>query len=241
MRFLTGPVGLVLLLVLVVLGVGYWVKNYRKEPAPAPEKAAVTAPKTANSAPAAPGPAPANTQPAAKPQPAQPVDPTKEILDKRARIDRSGGAAQTMVVTVYYSDGLKPVDTLQPVEVRIEATKSQIRRTAELIVSAPEELKLFSGVPAGTKVTSADYNSTTGVATVELSRELEKVQAGDVAKVKAAFVYSLTLVPGVKSVQLRVNGYPAMLHQQEWSKPITRAELESQALFKVEPVVKFKP
>ena len=245
MRTLTGPVGLILLGVLVVLGVGYWVKNYRPEPAPAKENAAATTPGTAAPQPPAQYQAPVNAapskQPAPTPAPQTSVDPNAELLAKRAHIDRSAGAAKTMLVLVYYADALKTVDTLQPVEIRVEQTTSLIKRVSDLVVSAPEDLKLYSGVPAGTKVLSVDYNSSTGVATVDLSPELGKAQPGDIAKIKAAFVYSLSRVPGVKSVQLWINGRPAMLHQQEWSKPISAADLDAQNLFKVEPVVKFKP
>ncbi|HWI62073.1 MAG TPA: GerMN domain-containing protein [Symbiobacteriaceae bacterium] len=224
-----------------MLGVGYWAKNYRPEPAPTQDKTTVSAPKAEATKPAAQNPAPVNNpQPKPPAQTTPPADPTKDLLDKRAQIDRSAGAAKTMLVTIYYADALKTVDTLQPVEVRIEQTTSQIKRTAELVVAAPEDLKLYSGVPAGTKVLSADYNSKTGVATVDLSPELTKAQAGDVAKIKASFVYSLAKVPGVKSVQLWVQGRPAMLHQQEWSKPLSPADLDAQNLFKVEPLIKFK-
>lgn len=239
MRAVTGPAGLILLGLAVVLGVGYWAQNYRPEPEQRPPQSppAVSAPQPSaqNQRPVT---APA-TQPAVQTPP--PADPNKELLDKRTHIDRSAGAAKTALVTVYYADGLKQADTLQPVEVRIEQTTSLIKRTAELVVGAPEDLKLYSGVPVGTKVLSADYNSTTGVATVDLSAELAKAQSGDVAKIKAAFVYSLTKVANVKAVQLWVNGRPAMLHQQEWSKPITPAELDAQNLFKTEPVLRFKP
>lgn len=244
-RSLTGPVGLILLGVLVVFGLGYWVKNYGPEAEATPKPAEVSAPKAGDSAPTAPNPAPVVQQPAPAPtQPAPtqaPADPTKDMVAKRSQIDRSGGAAKTSLLTIYYADGLKAADTLQPVQVRVEQTPSQIRRVSELIVEAPEELKLFSGVPAGTKVLSVNFNSTTGVATVDLSAELAKTQAGDVAKIKAAFVYSLTQIPGVKSAQLWVNGRPAMLHEQEWSKPLTPADVDALKAFAVEPVLKFQP
>lgn len=239
MRAITGPAGLIVLGVAVVLGVGYWAKNYRPQSEPPQQQSpAVSAPKTAaqNQAPAA---APA-TQPAVQtPPPA--ADPTKDLLDKRTHIDRSAGAAKTALVTIYYADGLQQADTLQPVEVRIEQTTALIKRTAELVVGAPEDLKLYSGVPAGTKVLSVDYNATTGVATVDLSAELAKAQAGDVAKIKAAFVYSLAQISGVKAVQLWVNGHPAMLHEQEWSKPLTPADIDALKAFTVQPVLKYQP
>jgi cytoskeletal protein RodZ len=246
-RFLTGPVGLILLGVLVVFGLGYWVKNYGPEAKAEtpPKPAEVTAPKAGNTAPTTPAPAPVVQNPAPAPSQQQstpaPADPTKDIVAKRSQIDRSGGAAKTSLLTIYYADGLKATDTLQPVQVRVEQTPSQIRRVSELIVQAPEDLKLFSGVPAGTKVLSVNFNSNTGVATVDLSAELAKVQAGDVAKIKAAFVYSLTQIQGVKSVQLWVNGRPAMLHEQEWSKPLSPADIDALKAFTLAPVVKFQP
>ncbi|MDF2627728.1 MAG: hypothetical protein K0R39_1559 [Symbiobacteriaceae bacterium] len=230
----------------MVFGLGYWVKNYGPAAEATPEgKGAVTAPKTGdaappaqNQAPAAPVQAPKATQQTPAPAPA---DPAKDIAAKRSHIDRSGGAAKTALLTIYYADGLKAADTLQPVEVLVEQTPSQIKRLSELIVAAPEDLKLFSGVPAGTKVLSVNFNSATGVATVDLSPELAKTQAGDLAKIKASFVYSLTRIPGVKSVQLWMNGRPAVLHQQEWSQPISAAEVDGQKLFTVAPVLKFQP
>lgn len=242
-RFLTGPVWLILLGVLVVFGLGYWVKNYKPAAEPPPDQGAVSAPKAGDSTPAPQNPAPTAQNPAPAPtqQTPAPADPTKDILAKRSHIDRSGGAAKTSLLTIYYADGLKATDTLQPVQVRVEQTPSQIRRVSELIVEAPEDLKLFSGVPAGTKVLSVNFNSNTGVATVDLSAELAKAQAGDVAKIKAAFVYSLTQIQGVKSVQLWINGHPAMLHEQEWSKPLTPADMDAQTLFAIEPVLKFIP
>lgn len=244
-RVLSGPVGLILLGVLVVFGLGYWVKNYGPETKETPEApAAVSVPKAGDSTPAAaqkPAPVVQNPAPAPAQQTPTPADPNKDIAAKRSHIDRSGGAAKTALLTIYYADGLKAADTLQPVQVRVEQTPSQIRRVSELIVQTPEDLKLFSGVPAGTKVLSVNFNSSTGVATVDLSAELAKAQAGDVAKIKAAFVYSLTQIPGVKAVQLWVNGRPATLHEQEWSKPLSPADIDALKAFAVEPVVKFQP
>lgn len=229
----------------MVFGLGYWVKNYGPEAAAEtpPKPAEVSAPKAGNTAPPAQKPAPVTPAPAPTQQtPApSPADPNKDIAAKRSQIDRSAGAAKTALLTIYYADGLQTVDTLQPVQVRVEQTPSQIRRVSELIVDAPEDLKLFSGVPAGTKILSVNFNSTTGVATVDLSAELTKAQAGDVAKIKAAFVYSLAQITGVKAVQLWVNGHPAMLHEQEWSKPLTPADIDALKAFTVQPVLKYQP
>jgi spore germination protein GerM len=236
-------VGLVLLGILVVFGVGYWVKNYYKpaEKAAEPVAAATSTPAPKqNTAPAVQAPAPSTNPAPAKPaeQQAAPADPEKQARDGRSQIDRAAGAAQTMLLPVYYSDGLSAGDTLQPVEVRVPQSVSQVKAAVEQLLNAPEALKLYSGIPAGTKVLSVNYDSKTGVATVDLSTEARQVQAGDVARVRAEFVYTLTRVPGVKAVQLWVLGHPAMLHEWQWSKPLTEADVQG---FKVEPLIKFVP
>lgn len=233
-----GPVGLVVLTLAVIFGVGWWVKN-RDGDTPA-----VTENKPATQPPAAQPTQPA--QPATPPQtqaqtPAAPVvNPNQAILDKRAHIDRSNGAQQTMLVMVYYVDGLTNGEQLQPVEVRIPASPSRIKVTAEQVVQAPgDELKLYSSFPAGTKVQSVDLDN--GVARVDLNAEAAKVQgSAAVNDIQASLVYSLTEIPGVKSVQLLVNGRPAMLHGMEWSKPISRADLQARKLYAVEPAIRFK-
>jgi spore germination protein GerM len=147
-----------------------------------------------------------------------------------------------MLVTVYYADGLKNGDTFVPVQVRVPATVSTIKTAAEQVVQAPENLKLYSSVPVGTKVQSANFTAATGVATVDLSAEAANVQGTAAAQtMMASFVYTLTEVPNVKAVQLWINGHPAVLHGIEWSKPLSRQDLQAQYPHQVEPMVKFVP
>jgi len=78
------------------------------------------------------------------------------------------------------------------------------------------------------------------VATIEVSPEVETVQGSAAAvNIMASFVYTLTSLPNVKAVQLTVGNRPAMLHEIEWTKPITRAEMDAKAYYKVEPVIHF--
>ncbi|HYG60596.1 MAG TPA: GerMN domain-containing protein, partial [Symbiobacteriaceae bacterium] len=251
-RFLFGPVGAVLLGVLLVLGIGYAVKVYK--PAAEPADAKVTAPGTeapkngtatpgtSNSTTTQPATTPVTTAPAttspAATTPATTTAPTP-VAD-RAHIDRSGGATNKAKVTIYYADG-QLADSLQPVEIQIPFTTGWIKAIADQVVDPPRDLKLDSGLPPGTKVKSVDLRKDTGTAVVDLSPEAKGVQsASDASKIKAAFVYSLTELKDVKSVLVWINGFPAQFGPMVWDKPITRAELEAQKLFKVEPVIHFQ-
>lgn len=262
---LKGPVGLVLLGVAIVLGVGYAAKWYQgdvldllpkssdtaaeahKVPAAqtpatdnggaAPAQGGTTPPAAGNGGGTAPASGTGQTAPAT---PAgQEADPNAAILADRAHIDRSAGA-KPMLVTVYYADGLKNGDTLVPVQVQVPLTVSTVRTAAEQVVRAPENLKLYSNVPAGTKVQDVNFKPDTGVATVDLSGEAANVQGTAAAQsMMASFVYTLTELPNVKAVQLWVNGRPAVLHGIEWSKPLSRQDLQAQNPLRIDPVVKF--
>ncbi|MFZ5827591.1 MAG: GerMN domain-containing protein [Bacillota bacterium] len=176
-------------------------------------------------------------------KPATPPNETSTPSDQatlagRAKINRSEGAAKSMLVTAYYADGLKNVMSLQPVEIKVARSVARIKATAEQVINAPQDLKLYSSVPAGTKVLGVNLKN--GVAIVDLSPEAAKVRgSAAVNNIMASFVYSLTAIPDVKSVQLWVNGRPALLDGFEWSKPLSRADLEGRNLFKVEPVIKY--
>lgn len=249
LRVFAGPVGLVAVVLALVIAVGYWGKDAKpvSAPAAAPSQSPPGAAQPAQSPPqqstTTPSTTPAPQQPAPPPVVTQPAEPDNAaLLEKRKRIDRSGGAAKTMLATVYYADALTGGTSLQPVEVRIAQTDSIVQITAEQVVAAPTDLKLYSSVPAGAKVKSVNLNRTTGVATVDLSAEAAGVQGTDAAQtMRAAFVYSLTAIKDVKAVQLWVNGRPAVLHGIEWNQPLTRQMLEERSTFKVEPVVKFVP
>ena len=186
---------------------------------------------------------PAKTEPAkTEPAKTEPAPPQVDITAARTRIDRSGGAAQTVLATIYYADGLKNAESLQPVQIRLPLTTSRVRVTAEQVVNAPQDLKLYSGLPAGTQLLSVNLNTETGVATVDLSADAAKVQGtAAVSNIQASFVYSFTEISGVKAVQLWVLWRPAVLHGIEWSRPMSRADLEGRNLFKVEPVIKYGP
>lgn len=160
------------------------------------------------------------------------------LLAARARIDRSGGAASSMLVTVYYADGLKNGLSMQPVQVKVAQDLGRIRVTAEQILNAPNDLQLVSNTPSGTQVLGTNLKD--GVAIVDLSGEVTAVRgSAAVNNMTASFVYSLTSIPNVNAVQLRVNGKPALLDGFEWSKPLTRAEIDARNLYKVEPVITY--
>ncbi|HEY3364995.1 MAG TPA: GerMN domain-containing protein [Symbiobacteriaceae bacterium] len=247
LRAFAGPVGLVVLGIAVVFGMGYWVSNRKtpETPAAAPKADGSSAQTPSKPAPSQPAPSqPAPSQPApSQPEsqtPAPAVDANKAaILAKRAQIDRSGGAAKTMLVTVYYDDGLYNGDVLQPVEIKVPQDPALIKVTAQQVIQAPgDELKLYSSFPKGTTVQSVALAN--GVLRVDLSPEAATVQgSAAVNDIQATLVYSLTQIKGVNAVQLLVNGRPAMLHGMDLSKPITRADLEGRNLFKVQPVIRY--
>jgi len=177
---------------------------------------------------------------AEKPADTSAVDPA--IQAARAKIDRSGGAAETMMATLYFSDGLKNGMSLQPVEVKLERTVGRLRETVEQLLNPPQDLKLYNSVPAGTKIGKAavNFDKATGVATVDLTAEAATIKgSAAVNEMLASFVYSLTEIPDVKSVQLWVEGKPAVLDGYEWSKPLSRSDLDSRTGFAVEPVIKY--
>lgn len=234
-----GPVALVALGLAVVFAIGYGAKLYN--PADKPADGPVSTPKVSTPAPTTPGSTGTQPTPPKTETKTPPPDPNKPILDARAHIDHSGGAAKTMTVTMYYADGLQKLESLQPVEILVAQTNSMIKAIAEQVVNAPENVKLYSNVPPGTKVQSVNWDPKTGVATVDLSAEAARVQGSAAAStMRATFVYSLTTLKDVKAVQLWVNGRPAMLHEVEWSKPISRADLEKLSpSWKIEPLVKF--
>lgn len=237
MRSFIAPILVVAMIITIVLGLGYWGKS---DPAATETKPAET------NAPEAKQPAaPVQPAPEQKPAPAaqSPKPPDeKAIAEGRRHIDRSSGAKETSLVTVYYADGLKSSQWLQPVEVRIPATKGVIRATAEQVLHQPTDLYLFSNAPAGTKVQSANFDSKTGVATVDLSPEAAGIQGtAAVENLRASLVYSLTHINGVKAVQLWVNGRPPTLHGIVWDKPLSREDLALRGSYQVAQVIKFSP
>lgn len=250
-RLLASPITPVLIGLAIVLGAGIWVL---KEDAPASgQKTGQTdkgdASNSGGTAPAQSGGSgtsgtsgASGGSPNTGTKPETPGGDTaaadQAILTARAKIDRSEGAAKTMLVTAYYSDGLKNGMSLQPVEIKAAHSVARIKVTAEQVVNPPQDLKLYSNVPAGTKVLSVNLKQ--GVAIVDLSPEVAKVTgSGAVNNIMASFVYSLTAIPDVKAVQLWVNGRPALLDGLEWSKPLSRADLDGRNLYKVEPVIKY--
>jgi spore germination protein GerM len=168
-----------------------------------------------------------------------PVDPAAEVLSGRTHLDRSGGAVNTMPIVVYYTD-LAKKGTLQPVQVLVPHTAQKIQATVEQLLNTPQNLKLSNWLPPGTRVQSVNMDSKTGVATVDLSPEAQQVQTTDAANgIIGTFVYSLTELQGVKAVQVWVNGRPAVLHGQTWTKPLSRTDMQARNLFQVAPVIKF--
>ncbi len=171
----------------------------------------------------------------AAPEPQQPAYP---LATSRSAIDRSGGAAETMRVTVYYVDFDAGMEALQPVEIQVPFSITPIRVSVEQLLHPPEELGLFSEFPPGTA--PRGFNLEDGVAVVDLSPEVEGVR-GETAvnAVVATLVYTLTEIPGVEAVQLWAGGKPAVLDGFEWSAPLTRADVEARQRFRVEPVIPY--
>lgn len=235
MQSFAAPVLAVLVIVMLILGVGYWGKGGQgAQPASKPATAPPSPPVKAPPAPAAQAPQ--------KPEQQQKEDPNQAVLEARRHIDRAGGAKETMLVTVYYADGLTNGLHLQPVEVRIPGTKAVVKAAADQVIEQPSDVKLFSSVPAGTKVRSVNFDAKTGVATVDLTAEAGNVQGSEAAQnMRASFVYTLTALKDVKAVQLWVNGRPAVLHGIVWDRPISKAQMDERSSYKIEPVVKFMP
>ncbi|MFZ5815705.1 MAG: GerMN domain-containing protein [Bacillota bacterium] len=240
---LSNPVIPVLVGLVIVLAVGYWAMN-GEAPAggdtagqqtgaePPTEGSAGTAPATTPGTEPQTGPKSPSTAPAD----AGAGDPA--IRAARSRIDRSAGAAKSMLVTVYYSDGLTGGMSLQPVEINVPRTVATLKETVSQILNPPQELKLYSNVPSGTRLLGVNLKD--GVAIVDLSAELESVRGTEaVNNIMASFVYSLTAIKDVQAVQLWVNGRPAQLDGREWSKPLTRADMDARNYYRVEPVIKY--
>jgi len=170
-------------------------------------------------------------------EPTAPPAPAGDTAS-RGQIDRSGGASETMLVTAYFADGLQQGPSLQPVQIKVPFDLAVIKATARQIVDPPEQLSLFSSVPPGTQV--LETNLKDGVAIVNLSAALEEVQGtAAVNNIRASFVYSLTSIPGVEAVQLWTEGRPAVLDGYEWSRPVTRAEIESEGLYAVQDLIPY--
>lgn len=247
-RLLRSPLVPVLIGLAIVLGIGSWM--LRDTP---PKQQVTAAGGEAGSAvePAKSGAA-TTTEPVKETEkpperPKEPATPPKEAqggtepVEGRSRIDRSGGADKTMLMTIYYADA-KAGGNLQPVQVQVERQLGVIANAAQQVLNPPRELALESGVPAGTKVRGANLNKETGVATVDLTAEAGQVQGSAAAQtMMASLVYSLTNIQGVNAVQVWVEGRPAVLHGIEWDKPISRSEMEARGLFSVAPVIEFKP
>lgn len=233
LRFFRSPAGLVLSLVLVVIAVGYFAQQGKLTRGADPVAGGPN-----GQAPGAPGSQPG--QPGSQPgQPgSQPADPLT-LQQQRARIDRSGGAAEKLLVTVYYADGSKNGESLLPVQIQVAKTLAVAREVVQQLIDAPQELRLFSNIPPGTKVQSVALRD--GVVTVDLSPQVQQVQgSAAVSNLMASLVYSLTEFENINAVQLWVNGHKAVLHGIEWDAPITREEMAARNLFRVEPVLKYE-
>lgn len=224
-------IALVLVALMSLGGLGYWAQSRASNPTPpalTPDQGQPTVPATT--------PPATNGTPAVVPQ-SRPAALPDGRPSAWAHLDRSSGATETMLQTLYWLDG-RTGDRLQPIEVRLAKTTGRARAAVEQLLNAPADLNLYTGVPAGTKV--IDVRLTNGVATVELSKEIESLQgSANAESVMTTLVYSLTELTEVKSVQLNVNGKPALLHGIEWSKPLTRQELTARNLFPVESVIRF--
>lgn len=145
-----------------------------------------------------------------------------------------------MKITVYYADGLKNGEALQPVEVLVPKSAAVAKTVAENVLNAPTDLKLFSNVPAGTKVLGAEIKD--GVLTLDLSAEATTITgSASVQTMQAALVYSLTAVSGVQKVMVKVGGKTALFDQMEWSQPVSKADMDARNWFTIAPVIKYTP
>jgi spore germination protein GerM len=218
-----------------------WAEAWAKPPAEQPKTVRTTTETDAATKPTVQPTVQPNTPAVEKPvsPSSTPVDPAAEVLAGRAHLDRSGGADKTMQVVVYYTD-LAKKGTLQPVQVLVPHTLQKIQVTVEQLINAPQNLKLSNWLPPGTRIQSVNLDAKTGVATVDLSPEAQQVQTTDAANgIIGTFVYSLTELQGVKAVQVWVNGRPAELHGQTWTKPLSRTDMQARNLFQVAPVIKY--
>lgn len=231
-------VALVLVALMSLGGLGYWAQSRAANQTPplTPDQGQGTAP--AATPPTSITPAPAQNQSQTQTPPkAQPTALPDGRPSAWAHLDRSFGAAETMLQTLYWVDG-RTGDRLQPIEVRLPKTTGRARAAVEQLLKPPADLNLYTGIPTGTKL--VDLKVTNGTASVELSKEIETLQgSANAESVMATLVYSLTELPEVKQVQLNVDGHPAMLHGIEWSKPLTRQDLTARNLFPVESVIRF--
>lgn len=233
------------------------------QPGPAPGQGAQTAPTGGPDAsvPAATEPGEAQKDPSgAKPGETKPAEqefepaaaaPAEEseaqaladsdaaaLNQARARIDRAGGAADTMLITVYYTDGLGGGGILQPVQVRVPRSASRIYVTTEQVLNPPTDLALYSGAPSGTQIRGVNANG--GVAIVDLSSEMGTLQGSAAAEsFMTSLVYSLTEIPGIDAVELRIEGWPAELHGAQWGGPLTRSGVQAATGVQVAPVIEF--
>lgn len=225
-----GPVLVAVVVIAMIMGLGYWATSGGTQPAP---QAPASTPATGGTQPAGGTATAPSTQ-------SSNTTTTKPPADPRAHIDRSGGAAETMKITVYYADGQKNGEVLQPVEMLVPKTASVARAVAENVINAPTDLKLYSNLPAGTKVLGAEVKE--GVLTLDLSPEAAKVTgSASVQTMQASLVYSLTAVPGVQKVLVTVNGKTAIFDQLEWSQPLSKADLDARNWFTIAPVIKYVP
>lgn len=239
----------------MVLAAGLWAREGATVPAAAGPGGAAASGSAAEGKPApVPGPGGGSelipesdqgAEPGPEPEPgpdpaAEPATgPAYPPATSRSAIDRSGGAAETMRVTVYYVDFDAGMQALQPVEILVPFSVTPIRVCVEQLLHPPEELGLFSEFPPGTA--ARGFNLEDGVAVVDLSGEVEGVR-GDtaVSAVAATLVYTLTEIPGVEAVLLRADGEPAELDGFVWSTPLTRADVAARHPFRVEPVIRYQ-
>lgn len=233
-----GPVGVAFLALALLLGVGYVVRY--GWPFSQETSAPVVADDGQKGVPVAePKATPAPEPQAPTPEPPK-ADTPQAIRAARSHIDRSNGAAETKLLTVYYGDGLENGDTLQPVQIRVASPESILKTVVAHLLNPPAELKLYNSVPAGTAFRSINFDASSGIATVDLTREILNVQGSAAAEtVRDAFVLSLTEIEGVNAVQLWAMGYPVTLHGIEWDKPLTRGDLQAHSNMKVAPVIQF--
>lgn len=234
---LASPLALILVLLLALGTLGYYVQSKTPQSTPAltPQTPPVTDPPTSSN------PTTSANQPAT-PVPKVEAPKVENLPDGRpgawARLDRAAGATESMRQTLYWLDG-RNAERLQPIEVKLPKSVETGRTAVEQLLDPPRDLKLESGIPAGTKLNGV--RMTGSVMIVDLTKEVESVQGSAAANaIMATLVYSLTELPGVTAVRLMADGLPAVLHGAEWTDPLTREELQERNLFQIDNVIRFE-
>ena len=152
--------------------------------------------------------APVSPEPSAEPSAANPSEPPSESETPATAEPTQAPSGATSVRAYLYMDG-----KLVPVRRDIDATRAVGRAALNALFEGPtaEEAAaspaLTTDVPEGTILLGLDIAD--GLATVDLSREFERVQtSGQAFGAQAQVIYTLTQFPTVKQVAFKIDGEP---------------------------------